>query len=402
MPPAHQPKAPARALDAVLRARRRWALRRPAGKGHIGPSAAAARGGAGAALHPLCGAGLNRIQREELRPAPSLALRANVACARPKWPRVRRLNLPRDSITMWVRPRSGPDRHRSAVPPPRGDRDESFHRPPRLSARPALLLPAALAPSAAQVSAAGFRPPAVPLVTIDPYTSCWSMADRLYDEWPKHWTGQAARHVRHHPGRRQAAAVHGHAAPKFPTRSSSNRSRSGDADRFIDFAGAGVDLTVTFTSPLLMDDLDLLSRPASYVTFSVESDDGKPHEVQVYFDATAEWAVNTPDQLVEWDRPLVENLAVMSAGHDDQPVLAAKGDDRRIDWGWLLVAAADRERPKRRSRPTRWPGRPSPRPARRSKRTTTRMPRRRRRSLAGAVGGDGFGQRRRRAGRRGI
>ena len=33
------------------------------------------------------------------------------------------------------------------------------------------------------------RPPAVPLVTHDPYLSCWSTSDQLYGEWPKHWTG---------------------------------------------------------------------------------------------------------------------------------------------------------------------------------------------------------------------
>ncbi|MDE7473016.1 MAG: DUF4965 domain-containing protein [Muribaculaceae bacterium] len=35
-----------------------------------------------------------------------------------------------------------------------------------------------------------FRAPAVPLVTIDPYTSAWSAADNLYDTGITHWTGK--------------------------------------------------------------------------------------------------------------------------------------------------------------------------------------------------------------------
>ncbi len=105
-----------------------------------------------------------------------------------------------------------------------------------------------------------------------------------------------------------------------------------------EFGNARVRVTFSFLTPSLPSDLDLLSRPVTYLTWTVASSDGKPHKVQVYFDCGAEIAVNTPDQSAGLDYPQAAGLLVARVGTPDQPVLARKGDDVRIDWGYGYLA----------------------------------------------------------------
>ena len=107
------------------------------------------------------------------------------------------------------------------------------------------------------------------------------------------------------------------------------------------FNCAGVDLSVKFLSPLLTNDLDLYSRPISFITITAKSNDGKQHDVKLFFDASLEIAINKSPQATDIDFYKKDGLAFQKIGTKDQPILKKKGDDVRIDWGYSYLALLD-------------------------------------------------------------
>jgi hypothetical protein len=105
------------------------------------------------------------------------------------------------------------------------------------------------------------------------------------------------------------------------------------------FACGRVDLELTFTAPLLMDDLDLLSRPINYITYKVESNDGQSHEVSLYLEAGTEWALNTANQPSQSSFFEKDKLLYLKTGSRQQQILGKQGDDVRIDWGYFYLCA---------------------------------------------------------------
>ncbi|MHA4810073.1 glutaminase family protein [Flavitalea flava] len=105
------------------------------------------------------------------------------------------------------------------------------------------------------------------------------------------------------------------------------------------FACGNIDLTLTFTSPLLLTDLNLLSRPVSYITYSVKANDGQAHRTDIYLGASTDIAVNLPFQAVAAQQYATGDLNILKAGTKEQPILKKKGDDLRIDWGYMYIAS---------------------------------------------------------------
>lgn len=216
---------------------------------------------------------------------------------------------------------------------------------------PSLLCAAAFALSPATTRAESLRPPSVPLVACDPYFSIWSPADKLADAETTHWTGKPHR-------LRSMARIDGQSYRLMGKGSADEQvlEQKGlvvlPTRTIYTFEGAGVALTLTFMTPALPEDIDLLSRPVTYVTYDLRSTDGKTHNVVLGFAAFAEIAVNTPSQEVVLSVPKADkSLCVAKVGSREQPILQKRGDDIRIDWGYLYLAATAAQQPQVRIQP---------------------------------------------------
>ncbi len=181
------------------------------------------------------------------------------------------------------------------------------------------------------------RPPALPLITVDPYFSVWSMADRLTDKAVCHWTGK--------PNTINGTAVIDGTAYRFlgEGEAPAMKQLSVEVEAFsttVRMEAAGVVLTLFFLTPLLPDDYEHLTRPVSYLKISAAASDGRPHRVSVSIRASEELCLNEKGQMpVKTEEFTLENGApAAKMGSAGQPVLARSGDDIRIDWGYFCLA----------------------------------------------------------------
>ena len=180
-------------------------------------------------------------------------------------------------------------------------------------------------------------PPATPLVACDPYFSVWSASDKLNGEDTTHWTGRPHRLASLVRIDGKAYRVMGAEPPRVPALPQKSVTVLPTRTLYT-FEGAGIELILTFLTPALPARIELLSRPVTYLTYEARALDGQTHEVAVYFDAASELTVNESRQAVEWSKESITGLDVLKVGSKDQPILAKKGDDLRIDWGYLYLA----------------------------------------------------------------
>jgi glycerophosphoryl diester phosphodiesterase len=102
----------------------------------------------------------------------------------------------------------------------------------------------------------------------------------------------------------------------------------------------GIGIVLNFLSPVLAEDMDLVSRPLNYISWTFASKDKKNHSVEIYFEVSGLATVDNRGQQVVWEQKVLDDLQVLKMGSKDQPILEKSGDDLRIDWGYLYVAAA--------------------------------------------------------------
>ena len=179
--------------------------------------------------------------------------------------------------------------------------------------------------------------PALPLITHDPFFSFWDCGPSLPTEEIKHWTGAEKSF-------RGAVTVDSllmrwlSRAGRRPMHTTKVNVTPLSTEYIME--ELGVRISVKFTSPLLLDDLDVLSTPITYVDFTVESTDGKEHDVKMTMSAMESVVCdggNHPEMVQDSFTTDGRKYAFM--GQQKQKPLSGSGDHTTCDWGYLWFCA---------------------------------------------------------------
>ena len=183
------------------------------------------------------------------------------------------------------------------------------------------------------------RPAAVPLVTVDPYFSIWSCGDKLYDGYTKHWSEKpwplfVGLDI---DGVPYTIAGVDRDFVRLRNNIHQTNLEVTPLSTIYTFENNIAKVTLTFTTPLLMDRLDILTRPVSYIAYDVEIKKEGVKEAKFVFGISADGCVNNHRQNVMFKRTSYS----MSCGNVVQNPLSEIGDRATIDWGYLHLCDKD-------------------------------------------------------------
>jgi hypothetical protein len=183
--------------------------------------------------------------------------------------------------------------------------------------------------------------PAYPLITHDPYFSIWSFSDHSFESNTKHWTGkdhailitaQVDGKIFQLMGKKENESIQNAKQSALKVTATSTQYQ---------FECNGSIIGVDFLSPLIADDLNLFSRPLSYIDFSSKSMDGKKHEILMEVKISSDIAVNEKMEPISFSNGTNQSVQFIKVGTNEQKVLGKKGDNVRINWGFGYLATAD-------------------------------------------------------------
>lgn len=186
------------------------------------------------------------------------------------------------------------------------------------------------------------RAPAVPLITVDPFFSVWSPDENLNHSKTEHWCakGNSILGTVNIDGENLLFLGYHRDMHKIRQTSLEIDALSTSAV----FENDKITLKIKFLTPLIPDDLRLLTRPVSYLEVSYESKDGKAHEVSVNIASSEELCLEEPNNIeVVTEKIKIGNLTAMKMGNPTQNPLNKSGDCVKIDWGYLYLACNSSE-----------------------------------------------------------
>jgi hypothetical protein len=183
-----------------------------------------------------------------------------------------------------------------------------------------------------------FRPPAVPLVTFDPYMSIWSEKNHLADHPTVYWDGRKQNLV-------SVVRVDGHIYRLMGGRPQLGNSLHQISVNVLPletvyrFAGAGIRIRLSFLTPRIPAKIADITQPVTYIRWTVRSTDGRTHQVQIYYSTSSAVAVNKSNQHVVWARKQFGPLTALKCGDPSQSYFNISGDPVGLDWGYIYTAA---------------------------------------------------------------